>query len=278
VVDPNARFLDETGLEPATFVLRRADDKGNFLLERPFSYRDPLPPPQAGPWRTFRVPAPQHLGDFTTDFASIPFFASWLVPRDGTHTPAAILHDALGQRKTDPPLTDDVEVDRIFRDAMAHLGVALLRRWMMWAAVMLRTLCKRVPQPARATWWLRVGLALGVLVPYGVLASLDLIDAGAIAAPWMGEGTGWFELRRGAVVALGALVATPLLFFEHWRVGMVIALAVIPLAFPMALATAAYGAYFVLETILAKVLKLRWDPVIGRSPPGEPWLVRQHSD
>jgi hypothetical protein len=39
--------------------------------------------------------APTHTDTFRTDLASIPFFATWLVPRDGKHTPAALLHDSL---------------------------------------------------------------------------------------------------------------------------------------------------------------------------------------
>ena len=41
----------------------------------------------------YRLPA--DVEHNTTDLASIPPFLTWLIPKDGTHTPAALLHDAI---------------------------------------------------------------------------------------------------------------------------------------------------------------------------------------
>jgi hypothetical protein len=78
---------------------------------------------------TFDVPA-----RFTTDFASVPRVAVWLLPRYGRWTQAAILHDYLwhlsrteGFKKSD--------ADGIFNRALRELGVPYLRRWVIWAAV-----------------------------------------------------------------------------------------------------------------------------------------------
>ncbi|MFD6158194.1 DUF1353 domain-containing protein [Nocardia sp. NPDC060256] len=70
---------------------------------------------------------------FRTDFASVPRALVWLVPRYGAYTRAAILHDYL--RSTHAVSIADA--DGIFRRCLRELGVAVPRRWMMWAAVRL---------------------------------------------------------------------------------------------------------------------------------------------
>ena len=55
----------------------------------------------------------------------------WLIPRYGVYTKAAILHDYLCERH---PVSRR-DADGIFRRALRELGVSVLRRWMMWAAV-----------------------------------------------------------------------------------------------------------------------------------------------
>lgn len=75
---------------------------------------------------SFTVPT-----DFCTDFASVPTVFVWLIPRYGVYTKAAILHDYLCERH---PVSRR-DADGIFRRALRELGVSVLRRWMMWAAV-----------------------------------------------------------------------------------------------------------------------------------------------
>lgn len=90
-------------------------------LVQPFVYQ--------GATDRFTVPA-----GFTTDFASVPRFFVWLLPRYGRWTEAAILHDYLWDlaRKGEFRKSD---ADGIFNRAMRELGVPYLRRWAMWAAV-----------------------------------------------------------------------------------------------------------------------------------------------
>ncbi|MEU6251922.1 DUF1353 domain-containing protein [Streptomyces sp. NPDC047043] len=69
---------------------------------------------------------------FTTDFASVPTVFVWLIPRYGVYTKAAVLHDFLCCNSA---LVSRRDADGIFRRALRELGVSVLRRWMMWAAV-----------------------------------------------------------------------------------------------------------------------------------------------
>lgn len=68
---------------------------------------------------------------FRTDLASIPRLAQSIVPVNGRHRAAAILHDYLFVIQ-DRPRAD---VDRLFLVAMQASGVRLTQRLLMWAAV-----------------------------------------------------------------------------------------------------------------------------------------------
>lgn len=74
----------------------------------------------------FEIPA-----GFFTDFATVPRLVVWLVPRYGSYTRAAILHDWLIVSKAVPRH----QADGIFRRVLRELGVSLVRRWFMWAGV-----------------------------------------------------------------------------------------------------------------------------------------------
>ena len=69
-----------------------------------------------------------------TDFASVPRVFVWFIPSYGLYTKAAILHDVLC-RLADEGKFSRRDADGIFRQAMRILGVAFLRRWVMWVAV-----------------------------------------------------------------------------------------------------------------------------------------------
>jgi hypothetical protein len=75
---------------------------------------------------TFTVPV-----GFRTDFASVPTVFVWLIPRYGVYTKAAIVHDYLCREAP----VDRADADGLFRRALRELGVSVLRRWIMWAAV-----------------------------------------------------------------------------------------------------------------------------------------------
>lgn len=71
---------------------------------------------------------------FVTDFASVPRVFTWLLPRYGRWTPAAILHDYLWALARQGKFRK-IDADGLFNRALRELGVPFLRRWIMWTAV-----------------------------------------------------------------------------------------------------------------------------------------------
>ena len=122
-------------------------DGSRWQLVEPLSY--------AGQRETFVVPA-----GFTTDFASVPQALTWLVPRYGRYTKAAILHDYLWGlcRKGQ---FDWADADGLLRRAMCELDVPFLRRWLMWGAVRLAAIVTRQPS---SLWTQGVGALAALLV------------------------------------------------------------------------------------------------------------------
>lgn len=80
----------------------------------------------------YRVPVGYH-----TDFASVPRATSWLYPRTGAYSAAAIIHDWLITDMLPIGYIESNHVDWVFRNAMKELGVPFARRWVMWAGVRL---------------------------------------------------------------------------------------------------------------------------------------------
>lgn len=80
----------------------------------------------------FRVPT-----GYRTDFASVPRATSWLYPRTGAYSAAAIVHDWLITDMLPTGYIESNHVDYVFRNAMKELGVPFARRWVMWAGVRL---------------------------------------------------------------------------------------------------------------------------------------------
>ncbi len=75
-----------------------------------------------------------------TDMASIPRFMRWFENPYGVHTLAAIIHDDLiTDRPNGGKLGSDTLSDRFFREMMRTAGTPWLKRWIMWAAVALRS-------------------------------------------------------------------------------------------------------------------------------------------
>lgn len=276
-------FVQETADAEAVYMLQRATGpaggrprgaRPDYLLWTRFRYLDPVWRDEAGGTRAFTVP--RVVGEFRTDLASVPGPFTWLVPRDGSHTPAAILHDALvrgadadgGVFYEGPPVTRE-EADTVFRQAMAHLEVPFLRRWLMWAAVSMATLWSCAGHVRR--WWWRAVIAVSVVVLGGgaVLGSLDLFD--------VGDGLRWDvagrQLRLGlpgmpqddlltealwllGVSLLGVAVGV-LPWGTRWRTGLVAGLALVFLGFPLAVSGIAYLGYNLVELALYGLLRLR---------------------
>src|SRR3954451_8276838 len=87
----------------------------------------------------FTVPA-----GFSTDFASVPQPLTWLVPRYGRYTKAAILHDYLWGLCRNGEV-DWADRDGLLRRAMRKLDVPFLPPWLMWGAVRLAAILSRQP-------------------------------------------------------------------------------------------------------------------------------------
>lgn len=212
--------IDDTASDaPAVFQLERIDNS-TFRVMRKFDYVDKL-----GRW--YRVPHDTESN--ATDLASIPGFLTWLVPRDGSHTPAAILHDAFIGGKvgvhydtSDGAQVDDRHADYLFREAMERSGVSLLRRWLMWAAVALRTLTvttRKSPTMGETVIHHRVrigliGIAVAVWAGLAAAMALDVPDIVRsdptqwdLALSWLDDRPIYSEVMNAlAMVAVGTAV------------------------------------------------------------------------
>lgn len=111
-------------------VARFAGESGEWTLLEDLVYR--------GVRDTFLIPK-----GFKTDFASIPRIFQSLIPKNGRHDGAAIVHDFLYsvQPRVHKPGTQTRErisrrdADRIFLRIMRELGTNIVRRNLMYAAV-----------------------------------------------------------------------------------------------------------------------------------------------
>ena len=180
-----------------------------------------------------------------SDLASVPRFLRWFELPYGRHTPAALIHDGLIV-DGDPnagSLGSDTASDRYFRYMLAGVGVPFFKRWIMWAAVALRT-----------RWavggWRRLSVVVWVvLAALGIVAFVSA--AGAIvtggATPW--DVNEW--------VLLAAAVAAPLvaglLWGQQWGASLITAVAAPFLLPPAAIAAVGYFVYWVLEWVGRKV-------------------------
>jgi hypothetical protein len=202
---PQGYYVPRTR-KPAGFGLRkRAPEAPGQPLEKSYDLLDKFEYVDKD-GRSYTIPA---SGKLHTDLASIPGFASWLVPKDGRHTQAALVHDAmivnrakkeLPDFESSPPgiVVDDAEADAIFRRGMKVSGVPPVRRWMIWAAVAVRT-CLLF-----GTWRQRIGLVvIGVAFGlFGLFALPDVLDL-----PHYGSLTSDLALvAAGAALVAGSLV------------------------------------------------------------------------
>ncbi len=205
-------------------------EREQFRLHRVVSYTDDTTR------RVFTVPPGE---TFETDLASVPQLFTWLVPKSGTHLPAALVHDHL----VDDQAVDRHEADRIFRDAMGDLGVGFLRRWLMWTAVSLKTIQKR------GSTMLRVGafgsIALTALL--GLLATANLFTDRTLV-PWMGSRGLVAEIGLGLAGAVVIPIVLGALFWPPIRIAGVIAgVAIALLLHAIVLTGAVYGFYSLIE-------------------------------
>ena len=147
--------------EPGSLTVRRVDAERWELVDE-LVY--------LGSWERFVVPA-----GFRTDFATVPRVVTWLVPRFGAYTLAAILHDWLITDGLRAEVVTSRQADGIFRRVMRESGVPVLRRWLMWAGVRWGALAEG---HRRAGWLFS---APGVLAVSAAAAPLVLPPALLIA-------------------------------------------------------------------------------------------------
>ena len=224
---PTGPFRKWASTRPAEVLLRQVDAK-TFRLSQPFRYDD----------GTTRLEVPE---DDVTDLASVPRFLTWLVPRYGRHTLAALLHDNLQRH----PTISSEEADRLFRDSMGRTGVPLVRRWLMWSTVALRTQWNR-SWPRRVGVFLWAGMfGLTALVLWSTI-SLALVDS-----------FGLRTLGRSAVAVVGAVVCALVLsclWGRLWKVGALSGIALLLFTNQVVLVLLALGVYFGIEWLVEKVL------------------------
>ncbi len=142
-----------------------------------------------------------------TDFASVPRPLVWFLPRYGSYTKAAILHDHLWSQYAAKGRMDWVDADGIFRRAMRELDVPFLRRWIMWAAVRWAALLKERGRKG----WLREGwrviifslLALPFIAVPGILIVVALMAFNLLELVF------WVILRLGGTVRTEVLKQAP---------------------------------------------------------------------
>jgi hypothetical protein len=105
----------------------------------------------------FEVPA-----GYVTDFASVPRIAVWLIPVFGRYTLPAILHDRLLTDYLAAGAISSVDADGLFRRSMREMGVAPVRRYLMWAGVRWAALFSPLRRPG---WWRTAPAVLAISVP-----------------------------------------------------------------------------------------------------------------
>jgi hypothetical protein len=172
-----------------------------------------------------------------TDLASIPPFMRWFVNTYGLHTLAAILHDQLiGKPANSGALGSDTLSDHFFREMMRCAGVPWLQRWIMWAAVAMRTRWA-------ANGWRRISLVI-----WAVLATLGI----ALFVWSLGAFAGWSHVVAPGVmlaVALVLPVVASALWGNQFGAGLIAAAAAVWILPPALFALIGFLVYGVLERI-----------------------------
>lgn len=197
---------------PARVLLEQTEDT-RFRLLAGFTYRDT----GGDLHHVFRW----HLPD--TDLASIPPAFSWLEGRTGRHTLAGLLHDHQIGIAPDAPTSSSyrsrrVAADDCFLEALDALGVAWVRRHIMWAAVHALTRSRHLGLPARVAMavWAVASLVGTMLFVWATVAGRwDVVALAAVApipAAWLWAVGADRMARRvwcGVVAGFGVVAFVP---------------------------------------------------------------------
>ena len=175
-----------------------------------------------------------------TDMASIPRFLRWFENTYGLHTLAAIIHDRLitdGKPNTGP-LASDTLSDRFFREMMRSAGVPWLKRWIMWAAVAMRSR------------WAAGGIRQLTVLVWVALASVGIaLFVGAAGSAIFGWGRvldPWVML----ILAVALPVVSAPLWGRQYGAALLAALAALWILPAAGFALLGYLAYRILERIV----------------------------
>jgi len=231
--DPRAATIREVG--PASPY--------KWILQGPLSYGE------------YTVPT-----RFETDLASVPQPFTWLFPRYGLYTKAAIVHDRLCQTTT-----DRFRADQVLLDAMKQSGVGRVRRNIIWAAVN----------------WFAVGLHLvrsfwfTLLVATFVLIGVTLEWLSAIDQPW--RSTVWIAFGLLAVawicrrttttntllaILKGGAISIPLIFFLIASIPPAVFLIIfLLLEDPVGLISGFLARVWALVTVIIRVAVVQLEPL-----------------
>jgi hypothetical protein len=195
---------------PLTIALHEAgpDDPYRWLMTDTLVWSGPF----RGETRELRVTA-SAAHPFLTDLASVPRSLTWLFPRYGKYTKAAVLHDYLCQRFRETPsmgsaapsllpLGDRSDADEAFNVLMNELGVPRLRRGLMWTAVSWATLITSLVPGRRSK---PVGRRVGRVIVLAALVAIValLVARHDLAALVVGGLVVPAAVLAGGIVALG---------------------------------------------------------------------------
>jgi len=143
---------------PDQFTVRRVD-KIRWQLCHALQYQ--------GKRQSFLIPA-----GYVTDFATVPWFVQWFIPRTGVWTLAAVLHDWLITHGIPAGLITSSDCDGLFRRVLREEGTDVLRRWLMWTGVRWGALSSATRRPGWLNWRdtpAVLVISAGVLAPFVLL-------------------------------------------------------------------------------------------------------------
>ena len=170
-----------------------------------------------------------------SDLASIPRYMRWFESSYGAHTLAAVLHDDLiVDEPNGGPLGSDTLSDTFFREMMKAAGVPWVKRWIMWAAVALRSR------------WAAGGIRRVSVLVWIVLSSAGITSlfwaVGSALFDWNGPGV-WLLLS----IALPLPFVAAVLWGRQYGAGIIAAAAAVWILPAAVVAGVGYVIYLGLE-------------------------------
>lgn len=154
---------------------------------------------------------------FETDLASVPLIMTWLFPRYGLYTKAAVVHDKLCRPESP---VDRFDADEIFNEMMSSLGVPRLRRLLMVGAITWPTMIGHLVKTRVGAVAVAVFTILSTLLLAEIWSGWRLVLAAAVTfLLWIGIVTGitapvsrWRSVGRCfGGTAVGSLFIVPAL-------------------------------------------------------------------